>query len=99
MWSNYILFQQFTDAVVKVKSLRVGIDGAEQWMWAAEQCPAARDCGAGGGRRRSGRQCHRRPAVTTLQAIFRPTVLTNVNNSMRIVREETFGPCCRLWWW
>ena len=89
--------QQFTDAVVnKVKALRVGIDGAEQMDLGplnnarqleivAEQVEDAVARGAKvltGGRR-----------ITTLPGyFFEPTVLTNVNNSMRIMQEETFGP-------
>src|SRR5437867_5451536 len=86
---------RFINAVVeKTKTLRVGLDGnqdigplnnAKQLQIVTEQISDAIAKGARvltGGRR-----------IETLPGyFFQPTVLVNVNNSMRLMQEETFGP-------
>jgi len=87
--------ERFTRAVVeRTKSLRVGNDGPQdigplnnsrQLELVTEQISDATAKGAKvltGGHR-----------IETLPGyFFEPTVLTNVNNSMRLMQEETFGP-------
>jgi succinate-semialdehyde dehydrogenase/glutarate-semialdehyde dehydrogenase len=87
--------ERFINAVVeKTKTLRVGSEGtvdigplnnARQLEIVAEQVNDAIAKGAraltGGGR------IERLPGY-----FFEPTVLVNVNNSMRLMQEETFGP-------
>jgi succinate-semialdehyde dehydrogenase/glutarate-semialdehyde dehydrogenase len=89
--------KRFISAVVeKAKTLRVGVDGAQQQdigslnnenqlRIVTEHVNDAVARGAKvltGGRR-----------IATLPGyFFEPTILVNVNDSMRVMREETFGP-------
>ena len=86
---------RFIKALVeKTKALRVGMDGqqdigplnnARQLQIVTEQMEEAVARGANvliGGKR-----------ITSLPGyFFEPTIVTNVNNSMRLMQEETFGP-------
>ncbi len=87
--------ERFIHAVVeKTKALRVGLDGqqdigplnnAKQLEIVVEQ---VRDAVAKGAKvLAGGRRIEKLPGY-----FFEPTILTNVNNSMRLMQEETFGP-------
>ena len=89
--------ERFINAVVeKTKSLRVGIDGEQQQdvgsLTNARQLRIVtehvNDAIAKGAKALTGGK-----RITSLPGyFFEPTVLVNVNNSMRVMQEETFGP-------
>ena len=89
--------ERFINAVVeKTKALRVGVDGEQQKdigpLNNARQLEIVtgqvNEAVARGAKALTGGQ----PMKTLPGYFFEPTILVNVNNSMRVMQEETFGP-------